>query len=204
MQIPTPPLTGNSVFDEWVQKLVAYLERPQWEDLRTPLTTAKIPAANFPGLEQVKDDGAASIGAFAYHFADGQYMFLTVQMPHSWKEGSTVYPHIHFMTTTDVSPADNFGIGLEYIWQNEDAVATATSAIEIDISTGVNSSYKHQEANLSSTGISGTGKTMSSTFIARLYRQAADTDNYAGDVIITEFDIHYQRHTRGSRGITTK
>ena len=37
-------------------------------------------------------------------------------MPHRWKEGTDIYPHIHFMCTSDVDPSDNFGIEFEYTW----------------------------------------------------------------------------------------
>ena len=194
------------VYEELKQPLVTYSgDKTAWEDLRVSLITAKVPASNYPSFSQVNDDGAGSTGVFAYHFADDEYVFFTVQLPHAYKEGSTIYPHIHFMTTSDVSPADNFGIGLEYDWVNvNDDEATNTSTVEIDVSTGVNSSGKHQVADLATSGIDGTDKTISSILLCRLYRKAASGDNYADDVIITDFDIHYERDTHGSRDIWTK
>ena len=87
--------------------------RDVWDDLRVSVQTGKVPAANYPGWDQITDDGAGSVGTYAYHFADGEYIWLHTQLPHSWKEGTTIYPHIHFMTTSDVDPTDNFGIGIE-------------------------------------------------------------------------------------------
>jgi len=213
MPLIFPDLKTQEDTDDWCKHLYRELSYPftvyagnqtVWDDLRVSLFTSKVPAADYPGFEQVKDDGAASTGVFAYHFADDEYVFLATQMPHAWKEGSTIYPHIHFMTTTDVSPADNFKIGLEYSWTGIGDVAGNTSTISIDVSTGVNSSYKHQIANISSTGIAGTGYSLSSVLLCRLYRAAADSDNYAGDVIITDFDIHFESDTHGSRGIIVK
>ena len=174
-----------------------------WDDMRVSLSSAKVPAANFPDWIKIKDNGAGSTGIYGYGFADGEYVFITTQLSHRYKEGTTIYPHIHFMTTTNVSPADNFGIGIEYAWVNVGSTISTTSIVTQVISTGVNSSYMEQKANIGA-GLSGTGKLISSTFLCRLYRYAASVDNYAGDVIITDFDLHYQTDGLGSTNITSK
>ena len=176
-----------------------------WDDLRVSLHTGQVPAANYPSWSLVKDNGSGSTGVRAYHFSDGEYLWLTTQMPHGYKEGTTIYPHIHFMTTTNVSPTQNFGIGMEYSWTNTgDVITTTTLTPTLDIPTGVNSSYKHQKANVITAGISWTGKTISSMFMVRLFRAAASASNYAADVIITDFDIHFQKDHHGSANILTK
>jgi hypothetical protein len=216
MSLTFPEFKEIKDINDWCQHLYRELSYPftvyagdqtVWDDLRVSLSSARVPAASFPNYAKTHDDGegSPSVGVYAYHFDDGEYIFFSVQMPHAWKEGSTIYPHIHFMCTTDVSPADNFGIGLEYLWTDiDDDAAATTSAVEIDISTGVNSQWQHQIANLSATGIAGTGKGLSSILQCRLYRQAAVADNYADQVVITDFDIHYEKDTHGSRGIVTK
>ena len=130
---------------------------------------------------------------------------MICQMPHRWKEGSTIYPHIHFMCMTDVDPADNFGIDFEYTWADINEDYPANSTLEnIDISTGVNSQYLHQLGNLTASGISGTGHTLSSVLICRIERVAAASSDYAGGVCILDFDIHYEIDTLGSRQIGAK
>jgi len=176
-----------------------------WDDMRVSLSNAKVPAANAPGFEQVKNDGAASIGVFSYKFADGEYVFLQTQMSHRWKLGTTIYPHVHWTCTTNVDPSDNWGCGMEYMWTNiNDAAAATTTILERDMPTGVNKQMTHQITNLSDTGIAGTGKTLSSVLLIRLYRYAAASDNYAGDIVISDFDLHYEIDTLGSRGVVTK
>ena len=209
MPILHPVIKTIKDANNWCQHLYRELSFPLvvyagnqtvWDDLRVSIAGARVPAANFPGYSQVNDNGDSSVGVFAYHFADDEYVFFNVQMPHSWKEGSTIYPHIHFQTTSDVDPADNFKIGLEYQWTNiGDDQAANTTIISRDISTGVDSDEKHQSAGISTTGIDGTGKTISSVMLCRLYRAAADSDNYAGDIVIIDFDIHYEKDTHGSR-----
>jgi len=178
-----------------------------WNDYVTPLTKATFGgAANDPTLTKIFDDGAASGGVWALVFGDGDEVLVTVQMPHGWKEGSTIYPHIHFITLTDVTPTDNFAIEFEYTWCNqiEDFAANTTLVTVDDIPTLVNSQYLHQLVNIPTAGIDGSGHTISSILMCRIKRVAASTDNYAGGIAILDFDVHYEIDTVGSRQIITK
>ncbi|MFC1878993.1 hypothetical protein ACFLZW_03685 [Chloroflexota bacterium] len=57
--------------------------------------------------------------------------------------------------------------------------------------------YKHQIASFAA--ISGTGKTLSSVLLCRIYRKAGDgSDNYDADAALLEFDIHYEVDAFGS------
>lgn len=177
-----------------------------WDDYTTPITRAAFGgAANDPTLTKLFDDGAGSVGVWAFVFGNGDEVLVTAQIPHKWKVASTIYPHIHFMCTSDVSPTDNFGINFEYTWADigEDFAANST-LVNTDIETGVNTDNMHQIANVTPAGISGTGHTLSSVLLCRIERTAAASDDYADGVAILEFDIHYEIDTIGSRGIITK
>jgi len=156
--------------------------------------------SNNPVLTKLFDDGSGSQGVYAFVFSDGDEALITIQMPHSWKEGTTIQPHIHFMTTSDVSPADNFGIEFEYSWVDIGEDFPANSTLETnDISTGINSDIMHQAAHITATGIDGTGHTISSVLLCRIKRVAATGDNYGDGVAILDFDIHFEMDTIGSR-----
>lgn len=173
-----------------------------WGDYVTPLGPNNWNGvSNNPTLTKLFDDGSGSQGVYGFVFSDGDEALITIQMPHDWKEGSTIQPHIHFMCRTDVTPADNFGIEFEYNWANlgDDFAANSTKT-KVDISTGVNTNNNHRlEANVTVAGIDGTGKTISSILLCRIKRVAADSDNYLGGVAILDFDVHYEIDTIGSR-----
>ena len=176
-----------------------------WEDLRVPLERAKVAGANVPTYSKYKDDGAGSGGVYVYSFDDGDEIFFSVQIPHGWKEGSTIYPHIHWTPSGDASPSDNVGIGLEYAWADIDEDFPAnTSDEQRDIPTGVNNADKHLFHDIPAAGIDGAGHTISSILSCRLYRQAALADNYAGSIWIFEFDVHYEKDTAGSQTAISK
>jgi len=51
--------------------------------------------------------------------------------------------------------------------------------------------------------ISGTGKTISSMLICRLFRDVSE-DDYNNDAAFLEFDIHYEINSVGSKTETVK
>lgn len=175
-----------------------------WDDLRVSLERGKVAGANTPTWAKFQDNGAGSAGVYAYQFADGDEIWFSVQMPHGWKVASTIYPHLHWSPSSDVDPADNVGIGLEYCWVDIYEDFGNTTIITRDVSTGVNNNNAHLIHNFSTTGISGTGHTLSSVLHCRFFRQAAGADNYAAAIWGHEIDFHYEIDTVGSRQALSK
>lgn len=175
-----------------------------WDDLRVPLQRGRVAGGNNPDFIQFATDGAASNGVYVYSFDDGEEIFFSVQMPHGWKVGSTIYPHLHWSPSSDVDPADNVGIYLEYVWADIGEDFGNTTIIGQDVSTGVNNDKNHLIHNFDDAGISGAGHTLSSILHCRFYRAAAVGDNYADPIWAHEVDFHYEIDTVGSRQVTTK
>ena len=142
-------------------------------------------------------------GLYAYKFAGNatNEIFFEVQMPHSWAEGTTIYPHVHWVSNGS-NTTDAVTWGLEYDWENiSGSFGGTTSTITNSVlSTGL----KVQNINeLASAGISGTGKNISSMLLCRLYRSGGSDPNN-DDCFLLTFDIHYQINTIGSRDKLTK
>ena len=182
------------------------LEETVWNDFVTPLTVANLRGvSNNPTLTQLFTDGAGSQGVYGLVFADGNEVLVTIQMPHDWKEGTDIYPHIHFMCLTDVDPAENFAIEFEYTWADFTEDFPANSTLETNqYSTGANTDNMHQLTNISANPLVGSGHTTSSILLCRIKRVAADGDNYAGGIAILDFDIHYEIDTMGNRTVLVK
>jgi hypothetical protein len=170
-----------------------------WDDLRVPLVTGRVAGANVPSFEVLTGNTQA------WNFDDGDEIFFTVQMPHSWKIGSTIYPHLHWCPESSVDPSDNVGIGFEYEWVGIGDTFSGTITITRDVPTGVGSALKHLVHNFDEAGIDGSSITgVSSMLNCRFFRQAAGSDNYAGGIFALEVDFHYEIDTIGSRGIISK
>jgi hypothetical protein len=173
-----------------------------WDDLRVPISSIKRLGFTDPAWVQFKDDGAGSTGVYALAFDSGtdEEVFFTAQIPHSYDEGTDIYPHVHW--TPSDGNAGNVVWGLEYTWQNINGTFGNTTIITVTDSTDA-TDRKHLYAAFAA--INGAGMTISSILVCRLFRDANNAaDTYGSDAFLLEVDFHYQIDTVGSRTETTK
>jgi len=169
-----------------------------WDDLRFPVTAINPPGAvSDPTFDTTN-------GTLLFGATGTDVIYVIAQMPHSWKEGTAVVPHVHWYKTT--SAAGNVLWRLEYkkfpIGAVGDADFTAIDQATPAISDG-NVALTHA---LTSFGeIDMTGLTLSDMLLMKVSRigdNAADT--YGADAALMEFDIHYQIDGLGSQQEFTK
>ena len=182
-----------------------YCETPivsRWEDLQVATQSMnRGPNTTPPSYVKLKDNGAfTGVYTWAFNELKEEELFFQVQMPHSWKEGSDIYPHVHFTTPTQT--ATDIAWGLEYIWTNfYDVMAANTSLIGAKVNTPI--AYTHSKLNLPT--ISGTGKKLSSILCCRLFRDASEeTNGYFGQVFLLGFDFHILIDSIGSVSAVSK
>lgn len=179
-----------------------------WEDLRVPLVSAKAGASNMPDFAQFADDGAGSAGVFVYAFdnAAEESLFFVAQLPHSYKGGTDIFPHVHWSPNGTGAAGQFVKWGLEYTWANRQGVYGNTTIITTDASSAATATrsgdgtmldHKHYESLFDA--IDGTGKTLSSILICRMFRDATDADDdYPNDAFGFELDFHFEIDTPGS------
>lgn len=163
-----------------------YGETTTYTDLVFPLTQAKIGANLKPDF--IEDE-------VAYGFPQnntGEYFLIIVQMPHQWEIGSTIYPHVHWKQTQNLSPV--FKIDYKWINIGDPVPVVWETYIMNNLARSYVSGQIHQ-INDGVTGISGVGKTLSSMLLIKLYR---DDNVYTGDALTYQFDIHYRIDSFGS------
>ena len=166
-----------------------------WEDLRVPAQNTKLnPSKSEPAFESLIG------GLLAYKFdasnADDESVHFIAQMPHSYKEGSDIYPHLHW--SPDTTNVGNVYWSFEYTIANIDGTIGATTTDDILPATD-GTALKHQMDSF--TKITGTGLTISHIIICRLTRKSTSeaTDTFTGNACFLEFDFHYEQDTVGSR-----
>lgn len=169
----------------------------RWDDLRVTLDKGSNAA--------LLDYLTGSTGPQIWYFRDNssvEAMSFTVQLPHGWKEGSTIYPHLHWLPKSTGS--GNVEWNLEYSWANYDAAtpqsfpAITTSTV---VATGPFTARTHNITALTAgnTGIDGTGKKISSILICRIWRDSGDTnDTFNADAGVLFLDFHIQIDGYGS------
>lgn len=157
-----------------------------FNDLSVPLSQTKIGANLKPDYDY---------DSLAYMFPQNdtsEIVYLNVQLPHWYKEGSTVYPHVHVQQSKNAQAT----FKMVYKWFNVGAAVPSTWTEHTMGTYAVTyTSGRMQNILQGSSGISGSGKTLSSMLLIKLYR----SDNvYSGDIGAVAFDLHVEMDALGS------
>lgn len=170
-----------------------------FDDLNIPGLAIRTAGVNEPTLSAF----GSSTKIYTFSGTTMNECFFTVQLPHGYKEGSDIEPHIHWCPMTSPASTLNVRWGLDYQWQNRAAVYSATdTSILVTAATGT-TGYTHIVSSFGA--ISGAGKTISSILVCRLYRLPADAaDTYTNAAGLLSFDFHYEIDSIGSNTATTK
>lgn len=165
-----------------------------WDDLRFPANSV----SKIEGKQPAADP---ETGLLLFDGNNTGMVAGLAQLPHGWKEGSTVYPHVHWFKTS--SEAGDVAWRLEYKhsaiggimdtdWTEATFSSVAGSTPDDD------TEGRHLITSLGA--IDMTGFTISHCLIFRLARMGGDAaDTYGDDAAMLEFDIHYEIDLPGSR-----
>jgi len=167
-----------------------------WDDVRVSLVTRGSGGVN-PLFSQIQGT------LYAYKFsgtADNE-IFFEVQMPHGWKEGTTIYPHVHW--ASNGTSKGNVTWGLDYEWQNINGTFSGTTSNIFTSVAAVGTAKNQQITDIGANGITEADKKISSMILCRLYR-AGNSDANNDECFLLAFDIHYEVNTLGSRTTLVK
>lgn len=138
----------------------------------------------------------ATIQSYLFHddvLSNQDYVFVNLQLPHSYKEGSDIHCHVHWLPTS--ANTGSINLSLDYTWTNYGDNQTSTT--KITATQNATANLKHQILNFPQ--INGTRKTISSIFKAKIMRESASTsDTYTGNAALDSFDCHYLKDSLGS------
>lgn len=168
-----------------------------WEDLRVPMTATTVGGAKDPGLITF-NGGNLKVWGFAAGGQDEE-LFFECQIPHSYKEGTDILPHVHWCPID--ANTGNVKWGIEYQWANPGSAFPVSATLEsfTAVSGGATgTAWLHSITALGT--ISGAGKNISSMLVCRVYREQSDAvnDTYASDAALLELDFHFQADSAGS------
>jgi hypothetical protein len=134
---------------------------------------------------------------------------FTVQVPHSYAEGTNLSAHIHWTAGARGVAESGKAVGwkVDYTWANMDGNFGNMSTINLsDVCDGTN--HKHQMTP--DIIMNGSGKNISAMLICNIKRTDTGADdtwvtNTAGNLpMLLEVDFHYQINTMGSTTTTVK
>ena len=168
-----------------------------WDDLRVAASTGKAGVTKAPGFEKFRDNGSGSVGVFAYRFdaSSEEEIFFEVQLPHSYKTGTNLRPHVHWCPVTASTQVVLWG--LEYTMAAIGDTLPTTNIIYAT-ATASGTPFKHQIAGFPE--IVGSSLGISSMMSCRLFRAAsAGPDTLGSDAVLLEWDLHHQIDAPGSQ-----
>ena len=167
-----------------------------WEDLRVPVNATK------KGESKPPTEGAFLTTFIIEWFSASaeNELFFTVQLPHNYKEGTDLKPHVHWTpSNTDTGTVVWL---LDYSWANIDGTFPGSAQIPLsDVGSGTVGDHQ-----LTASGtLTGTSKTISSMVVCRISRDGgAGTDDFTGTAGLLEIDFHYEIDSLGSNLELTK
>lgn len=166
-----------------------------FEDLKFP--------ANALAAGATPADPCVVVGGLRVRCFDGgsttESMEMIIQMPHNWKLGSTIYPHVHWGPSD--TGAGNVKWQFEYSWQNTNGAFTTSTIISL---TAATDGVAHKNFISSFPSITSSTASLSSIILGRIFRVPTGDDTYTSDAELYEFDIHYEIDSLGSRQETEK
>lgn len=177
----------------------------KWEDLRVVPGAFQFLGANDPTLSAWQP-GASGATFRIYKFQSSDEIFFTCQVPHAYKQGTSLEAHLHWTPADRGNEESTKTVAwkLDYSWANIAGVVAPSSTADLtDTCTGTDDLHEMT----SSITLNGTGKTISSMLVCRLYRDTGDSwvgTTAAQSPGILEFDLHYQIDDRGSQNETSK
>lgn len=171
-----------------------------WADIVSEFYTRGGPAS--PGVSAVIG------GIYLLEFSDTDVLeaFSNFHIPHSYKQNTMIYPHIHFLTSSNNAGTVRWGFEYTFARRHDSTGQTtfpSTSTIYIDFAIPANSAYKHFVAEApEGQGISGTPIEVDGMIMTRIFRDPTHAnDTFSGSVWAITADLHIEvdRHATINR-----
>lgn len=186
-----------------------------WDDLMVYPDATTRSGSNPPALTSFANNGSQGVFLWMFDKDTEQELYFTIQIPHSYKLGTSIYPHVHWTTITGTPSGTPTGTtptvtnviwGFEYTMIKIGGTFGSTTLITSNTIIPPISTLTGAKQHLITAFGAISGGTapndidVSTVLVCRLYRKAADSnDTFANSVGLLGFDIHYEKDTEGSR-----
>jgi hypothetical protein len=184
------------ILDRYYLSAIEYL---YYDDLRFE-PTMRSTGAKVPSFVLWKD------GIYLFDFdnalvAAEKEFFFNVQMPHGWREGTPVSPHVHWVNKAAGTAGHVIRWGLEYTVATIGGIFPATTTIYgTTIQGGASITNANSHIITEFPKIKMEGSKISTIIACRMFRNSSDAaDSYTGTAGLLYVDWHYQTCKPGSR-----
>lgn len=179
-----------------------------WDDIRIVPGAFSFAGSSDPTLVSWQPGGSGATFK-VYAFQKNNEAFATCQLPHSYKEGTDLYFHLHW-TPKDRGDEEN---GVAVGWKVDYSIANTNGTFGVSATADFSDTCsgtddKHEKT--ASIQVSGSGLTISSMVLLRIYRSDTGADDTwvgtttAQSPVLLEFDIHFEIDSLGSNNERAK
>jgi len=175
------------------------LATPVWDDVVVPMAATKLGGAN--AASEI-----AYRGGLAAEFVDtaDNYIYMTIQLPHSYKEGTDIELHLHWTVS-----GDGGEVGVENIsWIATSSASSPTllgseswpgETTHAEVIVDVQDYDQHEHYATDIAHITGTNFKASECIIISFKRNSGVANNSTLHAIVVSADCHFLKDTIGSR-----
>ena len=175
------------------------LRHPEWNDIFIPVNALRLSGVKPPDWADYKGSQVLSFGDEAVE-GNEEIVFFTVQVPHSYKEGTDIKFHAHWLGEDNT--AGDVVWKFSYSWAN----VQGTFPGETTVAKAFTNGATDQQLIAGIADLDGTAKTVSSMLLCSLKRNSSNVaDTLTGkSAYLLEVDFHFQMDTLGSQNEATK
>ncbi len=170
--------------------------RTGYDDTIIPLLILKSGGSSDPTLETI---GSGTSAVKLYKFATGNELFFSIETPHSYKEGSDIECHLHYMGSGSTGGTVVWQLDLQARAMTGVWTFSGTGELTFTGSGTLNTGGKAQYLSFGS--ITGTSLGIDSHIAGKLSRQGGTTTTA---VYAMTLGFHYQMDSFGSLNQTSK
>lgn len=160
-----------------------------WADIVAELYTRTSP--NAANVNNFRDN----IYLYEFNANEMREAFSNFHMPHSWKQGTMVYPHMHYTVNTNNTGIVRWGFEYTLARRHDSTGQTSfpvTTTIYVEQTIPSNSAYKHFVCEAPQNGgIAGTNLEVDAMILMRVFRDATN-DTFPDSVLGITVDLHIE------------
>lgn len=173
---------------------------PAWEDINLGAALLSLPAASNPGIDEFVDNTGTDTGIETRAFAIGESVSGAYEIKHSYKQGGTLKPHVHFQIIAAPTGTDYVRFQLIYTIARDGTTLAPVTTIAAEVA--VDTQYESYRLDLPD--IDGTDVLIGDQFLFGLSRIATIGAPFAGEALIQTTGTHIQQDGLGSRSVGVK
>jgi hypothetical protein len=179
-----------------------------WDDIRITPGSFDRPGVADPTIVAYNVNGGG-VSTYLYQFQKTAIASFTVQLPHTYAKGQSIYAHIHWTAGPRGNEESGKMVGwkLDYSWANIDGTFGTMATLDLQDACAA-ADHTHQMTP--EVVIAGTSKAISSMLICNVKRTDTGTDDTwsgtsSGELpMLLEIDFHYPIDMMGSRRRSVK